>query len=71
MAQHCEACGSEYVDGEHPNQECGQKQWAACTNRLLKRISDLLTSRTDPPKPSAAPAKAGSEHGSTSQTKGV
>jgi hypothetical protein len=50
MDKHCDACGVELVDGQHPNTTCSEKEWAIHQARLLGQIVYLLKQKAEPPK---------------------
>lgn len=56
---YCEACGSQFVDGKHPAQQCEPREWAAYQNRLLRSIVDSIPESRKPeekPAPEELPA---------------
>jgi hypothetical protein len=46
----CDACGVEFVDGQHPNTSCEPKDWAIHQARLLGQIVYLLKAKAEPAK---------------------
>ena len=59
MDKHCDACGVDLVDGQHPNTTCSEKEWAIHQARLLGQIVYLLK----------APAQSQAQTGQTGAAK--
>ena len=55
----CDACGEQYIDGKHPDQPCGAKEWAIHQARLLGQVVYLL--KQNAPAPKAQSGRAGKQ----------